>query len=358
MDKMLIDDIVDHDVIKMEHQKFVSFLRTQNITVIEQEELLKSILLDGGLRDGFLNYYFNRDIADKLASSSVIDIINYIYNGVPPRYSNVKRIIPIVNSMFTRDSGVMLGGYYLPGRATYEVRKREFSLIESIFRFHKDYSTVEHLDYNSNGTIDGGDVQVISEDVVLIGVSERTSIDTIEILKNLIFAIWFKYIVAVNLPKRRSAMHLDTVFTMVNTKECVVYPPLILGSDIDKSSSVIILSKNGREEIGDLISALSYVGLCDMTPILCGGNDILDQEREQWTDGANCISIAPGHAIIYNRNKRTIEEFKKNWYLYIQAEKVYAPLPLKHKFIIGIDGFELSRTRVGSHCLTFPLFRS
>ncbi|MEW6278998.1 MAG: arginine deiminase family protein, partial [Candidatus Eremiobacterota bacterium] len=214
--------------------------------------------------------------------------------------------------------------------------------------------------------IEGGDIAVLGERVLAIGASERTDVTAIELVAYaLMNRTPFETILVVLMPRRRAAMHLDTVFSQISQHECLVYPPMFLP---DGAELLPVVKKDLRrghvhsEIKTSLLEALREEGL-DLEPVCCGGSeDRIMQQREQWTDGANAFALAPGVIAMYERNQRTVEELHRRGYEVVAAEDLVsgrASLNLdgEHRYQVLIPGNELSRARGGPHCLTMPLAR-
>ena len=74
--------------------------------------------------------------------------------------------------------------------------------------------------------IEGGDISVLDDENVCIGVSERTSRESIEVILPHIMDAGFLRVYGVELPKKRAMMHLDTVFTQLSSEDFLMYTPV------------------------------------------------------------------------------------------------------------------------------------
>jgi arginine deiminase len=173
----------------------------------------------------------------------------------------------------------------------------------------------------------------------------------------------FETLLMVLMPKVRSAMHLDTVFTRVSEGECIIYPPFFTDRSRVLLNVVKFDLRHDRlptEMAPNLLKALQEEGI-DLEPIRCGGADPILQQREQWTDGANAFAMAPGVILLYSRNLATAEELAAAGYQVLNAGKLIQDPSIDlldgRKYAILLDSAELSRARGGPRCMTMPLSR-
>lgn len=283
----------------------------------------------------------------------------------PERYA----LRPLHNFFFTRDAAVTMYNQVLISKMANKVREREAMVMEAIFNHTRAFKTktVNPLNFYNIGnetTIEGGDVLVAREDILIIGNSARTSSQGIDFIaaqiKNLPGR---RYIVVQQLPETpESFIHLDMVFTLLDKDQCMVYAPVILNPH--RLQTILISIDNGKvesiQEKDNLLSCLKELNL-DLKPIYCGGNhDLWVQEREQWHSGANFFAVGPGKVIGYARNVYTLEEMNKNGFEIIQAKDVIrnkVDLANYKKYVVAIEGSELSRGGGGARCMTMPVRR-
>ena len=271
--------------------------------------------------------------------------------------------IPLPNLIFTRDIAITIGKKIISTWASKKVRNSENKLTQKLLDQHEIFNNTEIIHFSEIGpniSLEGGDVTIFNKDLVIIGLGERTSKDSIKKLEPIIFGEGFNRIYAIELPKKRSMMHIDTVFTRISEEDVLYFSPLF---DIQKPYIYNISSNQSIENVKatqtNIIELLNQDGY-KTNGIKCGGNIELNQYREQWTDGANAFTLKPGVAIGYNRNIHTIEELKKNNYRIISSSEFISDFNNinDEKIFITLNSSELCRGRGGPRCLTLPISRS
>jgi arginine deiminase len=225
-------------------------------------------------------------------------------------------------------------------------------------------NTSENIRNFPGMSIEGGDFQVGREDILVIGTGIRTSTQGIDFILDTIKSkkSGLQHILIQELPDTpESFIHLDMVFTFLDVDACMVYEPLIMGTN--RFHTLHIGIENGKvidiSEQENLPKALKKLGI-DMEPVLCGDSlDSWSQEREQWHSGANFFAFAPGKVIGYERNVHTIEQLSQNGFQIVQAKDLLAgmcEIP-EGKCVITIPGSELARGGGGARCMSMPIRR-
>ena len=381
--RALYSDILNLSIAQKEYEQLYGVLNKYS-KVFEIRVLLTNLLKDSIQKEVLLRKIcmFENVMSyfDYLVQLPAKELTRVLIEGLPAKIDSLTEflkddfyaLLPLYNFYFTRDACVTIGNNLLVCNMANNVRARESIIVNAIFSNTSLFETsiINAGNFVGDGSlpmnIEGGDVLIVNKDVMIIGNGSRTSSQAIDILianlcKN---QSGRKHIIVQQLPySPESFIHLDMVFTLLDTNTAMVYKPLILENNTYKTVHIQI--DNGKvskiSTVTNIPSALKKLGI-DIESIVCGGNaDEWDQEREQWHSGANFLSIAPGKIMSYARNVHTLEELDKNGFEITSAWDVindkYDVAACK-KCVITIDGSELPRGGGGARCMTMPLRRS
>ncbi len=374
LEELLFDDIPYMQNAQSEHDAFTDLLRSEGVEVVYLEDLMTETLdANPGLRDRFLNEWL--DDAEVFSPSHRARILDYLSTiqdtkvlvnktiaGIPNHEMGTgerKKLVdfverpshfavnPMPNLYFARDPFASVGTNVLINHMYSKTRNRETIYADYIFHHHPAYAGKVRDLYGRHRHfhMEGGDVLNISEDTLLIGVSQRTEADAVELLaKELFFSeqeIPIRQIYAATIPMVRNYMHLDTVLTQIDVNAFTYYP------NIRGTLGFFRLTpgKQGRINIdavdGELEEVLEkMVGVDEIKLYPCGGGDSIAAEREQWTDGANTLTLKPRTIVVYQRNFRTNEMLDRAGFR-----------------VLTIDADNLSVGRGGPRCMSMPLER-
>ena len=373
LERLLFDDIPYLKIAQQEHDAYANALRAEGVEVVYLTDLAAEAIEAGGrvVRKKFLEQFIaeagvtspktakhcydylnsfkdTRDMIKKCIAGidiSELKQLGKISGFYATRDAGRMVIDPIPNIYFQRDPMATVGHGATLHRMWSVTRTRESIFMEYVYQYHPFYDDVKlYYDRQEPYCIEGGDIQVLSPEVVAIGISQRTEPDAIANFAKKLFkdkSNEFKYVLAIDIPDERSFMHLDTVMTQVDVDKFAVQDAIMDISTVYEISP----GRGGELEIVEIHQSLQkilekYLHLNKVELIKCGNGKRIDAEREQWSDGVNLLCIRPGVVIAYDRNYVTNQTLKRHG--------------IK---VIEIPSSELSRGRGGSHCMTMALVR-
>lgn len=377
--RALYSDILNLSIAQHEYEQLAGVLG-KVAKVYQVRELLELVLSENRSRQDLVRRIcVNEDATayfDLLMQMSSRELARVLIEGLPARINTLTSFIrneyyalyPLYNFYFTRDAAVTVGNTALVCSMANKVRVRESLIMEAIYRCSGAFAcdVVDSNDFQPGGrhvNIEGGDILVLRDDVLLIGNGVRTDTMGIDLIAERFRRKNDKgvyHIIVQQLPSEpESFIHLDMVFTMLDIDKCMVFKPLIL--DTVTYQTVHIIIDNGKvksiKSVPGVLKTLRSLGI-DLEPLICGGADEWDQEREQWHSGANTFAYAPGRVLTYGRNVHSLEEFDRHGFQIISASDFISGRKQDcDKCVITIDGSELPRGGGGARCMTMPLSR-
>lgn len=379
--ELLFDDIVHLPTMQNEHRVYQNVLRRfiGSEHVLETQTLIKESLdADSKIKEEVLNLIKDFEELPSNTYKLLLDLDHETLSEVliSGYYKKEEQIVfdPVPNFIFTRDIATTVNDHVVITKASKYVRYRENLLTRFIFHAHPFFSylakenklinlnVVDEFPPSKKGepiSIEGGDLMMIHKDYLLIGSSERTTDHALQSLKRVLFEKNIvKNVVEIDVPKERSFMHIDTIFTQINQRHFVGYKPIVK----DGLGSYVTIHRND----GSLVEYPSVLDFLhaeldpDIQFIWSGNGESPYQEREQWTDGCNLLTLRPGVALTYDRNPKTEIAFKNAGYQVIHATDFLSmdldPAGIENT-IITLPSSELSRARGGPHCMSCPVLR-
>lgn len=373
LERLLFDDIPYLKTAKIEHDMFAEIMRGQGVEVVYLEDMTAEVLKNPEKKEQFVREF----IAEGGASAAKVrdQLYEYLINiedekelvlktmsGIRASELNVKMSCPLVslvkkesqflldpipNLYFTRDPFACIGNGVSLNRMYSRTRRRETLYGKYILKYHPDFAgkVPFYYDRDMDFSIEGGDILNLSNKVIAIGISQRTTPEAIELLAQNILvdkASEIETIIALDIPAVRAFMHLDTVCTQVDYDKFTIHPGIMQTLRIfeikpgDRKGQLKVTESDAM--LSDILA--KYLELDKVTLIKCGGKDRIASEREQWNDGSNTLCIEPGKVVVYDRNYVTNEILRQHG---IE--------------VLEMASSELSRGRGGPRCMSMPLER-
>lgn len=379
-ERALYSDILNLSVARREYNQLECLL--QHLTpTFRIMDLLKDILRSSEIREKIVKKACYQEgqpkLIDRLLDLNETLLAKQLVQGVPLERNTLTGYLsnehyslkPLHNFFFTRDASVALGDRVLISRMANRVRDREALIMQAIFNYHPQFrvQTIhpdEGVANRDSFSFEGGDLLIAAENITLAGLGTRTTSRGIDYLVKMLSDRKEKqHLLIQELPSSpESFIHLDMTFTLLDNDSCMVFEPLILKSN--KYQTIQIDMEHGKvvsiRNVENLVKALKELGM-DLKPSFCGGEkDSVTQEREQWHSGANFFALGPGKLIGYNRNIHTLENLHQAGYEIIGSKDVLngkVELSTINKYVLTIDGAELSRGGGGVRCMTMPYKR-
>ena len=374
-DYLLFDDLVLQPLLQDEHAELAAVVRavTGPQLCLDVRVMLGEVLADETVASEVVAQVLADDqlaVAERRLALVALTklrgarLAEALIQGALPHSEVAILPAPAPNLLFARDLWAPVGDAIALGWPRHRARLRDGILSRAIVRHHPQFQGVRALDlreFNADPEVclEGGDVLNVGPQLVLIGFGPRTTERAARLLAERLPAD--VEVLGVRLPLRRATMHLDTLLTFVDRRAVLAYLPAFDRQSAAEERCDVMDLRTGVA-LGCNLPALLADRLAGLQVVPCGDGDPVAAPREQWTDGANAVCLAPGRIVLYRRNTRTLRALNRAGFEVLTPAQFVANSELllqgDRRLVVAVGGAELSRGRGGPRCLTLPVARA